>query len=296
MKYETIQIMKEGLALELCPPDFEYGYYRGTRFDHSGIFRRVVHQGYVLADEWFDMYDPYRHDAVCGPSEEFAESGYDVASVGDLFIKPGVGLLLREDDSPYDHFRLYKVADSGRWTVEKGEDTVRFIHHVDGDGWGYEYVKTVRVIDRDTFEIDHVLVNTGTKRLAGDTYNHNFHTFTGKCPGPEIEIDFPFVPSGTWRSEYDSVALSDRGIRFSRNLVAGESVFMGSLLPEDGSRVTGLVYTQSAGGHSIAFHSDRAFGRITFWSNHKVACIEPFIPYDIMPGDEFRWKYVYKLR
>ena len=48
----TVILEKGGLELTLCPPDMQGGgYYRGTRFDHSGIFRRIVVDGYVLADE-----------------------------------------------------------------------------------------------------------------------------------------------------------------------------------------------------------------------------------------------------
>ena len=67
---ETIVLEKDGLELILCIPDLQEGYYRGTRFDHSGIFRRIVKEGYVFADEWFDVHDPYKHDAVPVPSQE----------------------------------------------------------------------------------------------------------------------------------------------------------------------------------------------------------------------------------
>ena len=152
-----VEISKEDLVLTLCLPDFENGYYRGTRFDHSGVFRKVVHNDYLIADEWFEEYGPYKHDAVCGYSEEFAESGYDAAAVGGVFLKPGVGLLVKGDNQPYDHFRLYEVADSGKWTVENTQTQIVFKHEVEGDGWGYEYVKVVSILDRNTFEIRHIL-------------------------------------------------------------------------------------------------------------------------------------------
>ncbi len=291
-----IEICKDGLVLTLCSPDFENGYYRGTRFDHSGLFRKIVHNGYVMADEWFEEYCPYKHDAVCGYSEEFAEVGYDEAVSGGVFLKPGVGLLLKEDELPYDHFSLYKVADPGSMSVDVFEDKVEFTHKVEGDGWGYEYKKVVRILDADTFEINHIMKNVGSRRIIGDTYNHNFHTFADNTPGPAIDIDFTFSPCGTWRSEYDSVDLTDGGIRFSRPLVKGESVFMGDLNPVDGSNVVGKIYTQGVEGHSVTFHADKPFHRIAFWSNHRVACIEPFIPYDMMPGDEFVWNYKYVLK
>ena len=287
----TVILEKSGLELTLCPPDLQEGYYRGTRFDHSGIFRRIVVDGYVLADEWFDVYDPYRHGAVCGTSEEFAECGYDDAEAGDVFLKPGVGLLYKDDDSPYDHFKLYRVADPGRWTVTSEDDEAVFVHVLDDDNWGYVYEKRVRILDGGSFEISHRLCNTGAHAISGKTYNHNFFTMGDSRPGPEIEFDFLFSPCGTWRSEYDSVKLSEHGIRYLRPLVQGESVFMGNLNPSDGSEITGEVFRISSGGHKVVFSSDRPFDHIVFWSNHRVGCIEPFIPYALESGEEFEWNY-----
>lgn len=291
-----ILIGKSGLEITLCPPDMGTGYYRGTRFDHSGIFRRIVKDGFVLADTWFDGYDPYRHDTVCGNSEEFSECGYDDASAGGVFLKPGVGLLVREDNSAYDHFRLHAVADPGRWRVEAAEESVSFVHFLESDGWGYEYEKTVRIIDGSSYEIAHRLLNTGSKTIEGQTYNHNFFTFGNARPGPDIEIDFPFVPCGDWRSVYDSVALSGKGIRFSRILNEGEgSVFMGNLRPSDGIILPGAIFTQRAYGHEVTCVCDRSFDHIVFWSNHRVSCIEPFIPVRVLPKEEISWKYTYLL-
>ena len=111
-------------------------------------------------------------------------------------------------------------------------------------------------------------------------------------PGPEIEFDFPFSPCGTWRSEYDSVKLSEHGIRYLRPLVQGESVFMGNLNPSDGSEITGDVFRiSSSDGHGVTFFADQPFDHIVFWSNHRVGCIEPFIPYALESGEEFEWNY-----
>lgn len=291
MFMKEIVVRKGNLELTLCQPSFEAGYYRGTRFDHSGIFRRIVKDGYVFADEWFDVYDPYKHDAVCGASEEFAQCGYEDAEVGGVFLKPGVGLLYKEDESPYDHFRLYRVADSGTWTVTTDDDEVVYVHVLDDDNWGYIYEKRVKLIDGGSFEISHRLRNTGACIISGDTYNHNFFTLGDSRPGPQIKIDFPFSPCGNWRSEYDNVKLSDKGIRYQRPLVSGESVFMGNLNPADGSAVAGEVFSTSFDGHRVSFFSDQPFDHIVFWSNHRVACIEPFIPFSIKSGEEFEWNY-----
>ena len=293
---ENITIVKDSLELTFCLPSFEDGYYRGTRFDHSGIFRRIVIDGFTVADEWFDGCDPCRHDTVCGASEEFGQNGYEEAEIGGVFLKPGVGLLLKEDDAPYDHFKLYKVADAGRWTVTSQDDEITFIHVIDDADWGYVYEKKIRLIDGNSFEITHRLCNTGMERIEGQTYNHNFFTFGDARPGPDIEIDFPFAPRGHWRAEYDSVALSEKGIRYSRPILPGESVFMGDLKPSDGAEITGDVFSMRAAGHKVTFGADEAFDHIVFWSNHRVGCIEPFIPYSLESGEEFEWSYTYRIR
>ena len=306
---KDITISKGALELTMCAPDIENGYYRGTRFDHSGIFRKITLDGFALADLWFDGYDPYRHDTVCGTSEEFGQNGYEEAQVGGVFVKPGVGLLYKDDESAYDHFKLYRVADFGRWTVTEGEDSATFEQVVESDDWGYVYRKVVRVIGENNFEITHHLTNTGRKFLEGEMYNHNFFTFGDSRPGPAIEIDFPFAPCGHWRAEYDSVALSESGIRYFRPIEQGESVFIGDLKPVDGTQVTGEVFSQRAVGsgtgseegemlkeHKVTFSADLPFHRIAFWSNHRVGCVEPFIPYCIQPGAELEWKYGYVLQ
>lgn len=108
------------------------------------------------------------------------------------------------------------------WTVTNDEDSAVFVHVVDSDQWGYVYEKTVRVLDGGSFEISHRLCNIGSRKIEGKTYNHNFFTFGDSCPGPDLRVDFPFRPCGDWRSEYDSVTLTESGIRYLRPLVKGE--------------------------------------------------------------------------
>ncbi|MBP5558192.1 MAG: hypothetical protein J6X71_00295 [Bacteroidales bacterium] len=45
-----IDLSNSGLEVVLCRPG---EYYKGTRFDRAGIFRRIVKDGYVFADEWW---------------------------------------------------------------------------------------------------------------------------------------------------------------------------------------------------------------------------------------------------
>src|SRR5262245_15884573 len=66
-------------------PDAERGYYRGTRFDWSGMIGGLEYAGHRFYGPWFDRIDPPVHDftyagpeivvgrasGATGPAEEF---------------------------------------------------------------------------------------------------------------------------------------------------------------------------------------------------------------------------------
>ena len=122
-------------------------YYRGTRFDRTGIILSLEAGGHRYVQPWQRHYDPWSHDAVSGPAEEFlpvfpdaglVRSGAEVSPQSPAFVKIGVGLL-RDDGTPYDRFKLYEIANPGHWSVESTPDSVTFIHELPGY---YVYEKT----------------------------------------------------------------------------------------------------------------------------------------------------------
>lgn len=93
-----IELHNRSTKLVLARPDVATPYYRGTRFDRSGIILSLESRGRKYVSQWFREYDPFNHDAVGGPAEEFSPIGYDNADPGGGFLKPGVGLLERDVD------------------------------------------------------------------------------------------------------------------------------------------------------------------------------------------------------
>lgn len=282
-----LELRSQGLTLSLHPP--LDGFYQGTRFDRSGVFDSLLLGGVECCGRWFERYDPFLHDAVCGPAEEFTAIGYEEAPPGGRFLKIGVGWLLRPDDAPYDRFRLYPVADGGRWKVSASDASVRFTHVLEG---AYTYVKEVALTGPSAFEIRHIL--TASRLLEGSVYNHNFFTLGRLSVGPSRELSFPFVPEGTWRAAYDSVAFAPPGIRFSRALQPGESVFSGDVHQQGAS---GMPYglALSEGPLKVEIQGDRPVMHLVFWANHRIACPEPYQAFSIAPGASYRWQIAYHL-
>lgn len=290
---EAVRISGDNLSAEIFLPDDPEGYYRGTRFDRSGIFSSLISGGKELAGQWFESYDPLMHDAVKGPAEEFTETGFDSCVPGECFLKTGVGLLRRPDSQPYDRFRLYEMVDPGVWEVEKSEGGILFRQHLDRDGFAYIYEKEILL--GEDLRIRHRLLNEGSRTLEGEVYNHNFFTFGRLETTPDRQIDFSFRPEGEWRAVYDSVRLTGNGIRFTRPLEKGESVYMGDLRSAGGVTPCDITLKESSCGRSVRISSDRYLSHIVFWANHRIACVEPYIPYFIVPGEEFRFtvKYIF---
>ena len=293
-----VTISNNTLKITLHAPDGEKGYYRGTRFDWAGVFASIEYNGCNYAEEWFEGYSPVRHDAVCGPAEEFSPIGLDEVAPGEPFLKIGVGML-EKMEGEYDRFKLHKIVNPGKRTIEVIEDAVTQGHVLETEeGFAYEYFKTVRLTGPDSFRISHRLTNTGSRPLKGDVYNHNFFTLGLLQTGPARQLDFPFRPEGDWRAEYSEVGFTETGIRFTRTLNKGESVFTGNL-HEAGKGLTGspnaFVLKDAHTGRGVSAECSLPMTKAVFWAYHLIACIEPYIDFNIGAGKTFEFDIDYKL-
>lgn len=280
---DLFSIRQGSLQLRLFRPGT---FYRGTRFDWAGVFDAVEFRGTDLAGRWFERYDPTMHDAVCGPAEEFTPVGY---GEGETFLKVGVGRL-KADAFPYDRFKLYPVEAAGRRWEEVRSDAVLFHHEMPE----YNYVKEIGLrSDQDFFIRHHLEAST---LLEGRMYNHNFFTFGRFRVDPDRLLDFPYTPEGDWRTEYDCVGLSGSGIRFSRPVAPGESVFMGNLHAA-GAEASPYLLTLSdrLAGRTVRIRGDHPLAHTVFWANHRVACAEPYVDFRACAGEDFDLTIEYHL-
>ena len=108
-------------------PDPVNGFYKGTRFDWSGVVRTLAANGHSYYGPWFTKRSQTVHDFVyegqdivagpcsstMGPADEFRPVGYDAAKLGETFVKIGVGALKRLDEKAYDAWRLFRSPITG---------------------------------------------------------------------------------------------------------------------------------------------------------------------------------------
>lgn len=284
------------LTVTLYLPDADRGFYRGTRFDHSGVIGEVRASGHRFYAPLHAAHDPRVHDAISGPAEEFGMTdppGFTEARPGETFVKIGVGLLRRPDLEPYAFDGAYEVATPGTWDVDLQATEARFEQVLHGDrGWAYRYVKTVRLLPGEpALAIGHELENLGSKTLATDVYNHNFTVIDATPYGPDYTVQLPFTTDPP-RPIGEHATLSGDRIVVERPL--GDTALWSPIL-EGGGPVAHHAATirNDRTGASVSFQGDRPITKMVFWAVERAACPEPFVALEIPPGEVRRWTTTY---
>ncbi len=289
------------ITTTLYLPDTAQGYYRGTRFDWAGAFKNLDHNGHSYIEQWFQHYDPYFHDAINGPAEEFTPLGFTEAKPGDTFVKIGVGALRRVDEKPYAFATMHTVANYGKRTVKTQKhapftDVVTFTHELtDASGYGYRYSKTVKLVKgKPELVLEHRLKNTGQKLIETSVYNHNFWIIDQQPTGPTVAVRFPFAVTGEGKGFGTTIVAQDKTLTYTRNLNEREQVYSAGL---QGFGPTAESYDirienlkTGAGVHAT---SDRPLEKLVYWACPTTSCPEPYIHLKAKPGEEVTWTIKY---
>lgn len=289
-------IANEHVRAAIHLPDPDTGYYRGTRFDWSGVVSSVQWNGHEYFGQWFERHDPTTHDAITGPVEEFLTGdtalGYADAAPGGTFIRIGVGVLRKPDEPAFRRFATYEIVDPGTWTIAKGPDWIAFVHELnDGAGYAYRYRKTLRLVGA-SLVLEHDLQNVGRKPIATSVYNHNFFTLDGRTTGPDLVVRFPFAPRATGDLR-GLAAIRGRELVFLEQLQPRQNVF--SELEGFGTTASdyGFEMENQATGAGVRVTGDRPLSKLVFWSALRTACPEPYIDASVEPGGRTSWRITY---
>jgi hypothetical protein len=280
------------ITAKLYLPDAENGYYRGSRFDWSGVIPELRYEGHDYFGQWFRDYDPKTHDAILGPVEEFMQIGYEEAPVNGEFMRIGIGGLRKPEENRFQRFGYYEFSNPGQWTVKKAKDHVVFTHKLnDVAGYSYNYQKTVRLVKgKAQMVLEHTLKNTGKKTIETNAYNHNFFMIDQLQIDSGTVVKFAFPVNETspnpalriegQQMEYISPPL--RSIQFSDLQGHSQSVKDYDFSIEN--RRTGA---------GVRITGDRPISKIVYWSSTTTQCPEPYMDITVQPGETFSWTITY---
>lgn len=312
--FPQVGLSNTELRVKIDLPDASAGFYRGTRFDWSGMIHSVVFRGHEYYGPWFQRVDAKVHDfaydgadvvacpstAAVGPAEEFVTSdtlplGYAEAAAGGTFVKIGVGALRKPDESKYDRMHLYEIVEGAKWTVHRAKNSIEFTQRVESSGYGYVYAKTVALDpEKPQLKIAHRLRNTGTKRIETNVYNHNFLRIDGEAPGPDYKLAFPFALKPSTTLTKDLAEIHGHQIVYEKSLSGEERV----ATPVSGFGADAKDYEirieNAKAGVGLKITGDRPLQSEALWSIRAVLSVEPFVRISIAPGEEFAWGITYE--
>jgi hypothetical protein len=284
---------------KLYLPDAQRGYYRGSRFDWSGVVASLEYKGHNYFGVWFPHYDPRLHDAITGPVEEFRSEdgglGYGEAKAGGTFIKIGVGVLRKQDDSEYKFVVPYEIVDGGQWTVKRRADRVDFIHKLsDKTGYAYTYHKTVRLAaDKPELILEHSLKNTGKRTIDTSVYDHDFFVIDGQPTGPDFTVKFPFTVRAT--QDLKGLARTEGNeLVYLKRLQKGDSAASYLEGYGDSAKDNDIRVENRKAGAGVRQTGDQPISKLYFWSIPTTVCPEAYIHMKIEPGQEAHWRTAYE--
>jgi hypothetical protein len=296
--YPKAKISNEYLTMKLYLPDGENGYYRATRFDWSGIIYSLEYNGHNFFGEWKSTHDPFVHEDITGPAEAFLYEGlgYEEAKQGEGFMRIGVGILEKQDDTIYKWNHTYKILDYGDWYVNIGADWIEFKHSLASEaGWAYNYIKRIELLnEKPGFVIRHSLENTGEKIIETGQFNHNFFVIDNDTTGPDFQVEFPFTITA-------ADGLKDRGqvlkvnknfLNFDKKLTRGN---VWADLKGFSSEVEDhqVIITNIKRRAGVRIKVDKPLYKMIFWAASTTLCPENYIRIDVKPGEIENWTSEY---
>ena len=301
------------LRAKLYLPDADRGFYRGTRFDWSGIVSALEYQGHNYYGQWYTRVDARVHDfefegaeivassccAILGPVEEFQTNhralGFDEAQVGGTFVKIGVGVLRKESET-YDAFKQYVLVDPGRWTVKTHADAVEFTQELadPSTGYGYIYRKSVRLVaGKPEMVLEHRLKNTGRRAIQSSVYGHNFLVLDHQTTGPDFSVTVPFQIRLAQISNKDLAEIRENHFVYLKPLADRDVVYAPLLGFSDSPHDNEVRIENRRVGAGMVIRGNRPLTHMFLWSIRNVLAVEPFITMTIDPGSEFDWDVTY---
>ena len=296
-QYPEAIISNGVIEAKLYLPDANNGFYKGSRFDWSGVVSSLKYKNHEFFGQWYPTHNPRVHDAIQGPVEAFDPIGYDTAKPGETFIKIGVGTIKKINTNPYRFSSPFEIINAGEWKIKKKKSSVKFIHKLqDVSGYAYTYIKTLRLVkNKPELILEHSLKNTGANAIETSVFNHNFFVIDQQPTGPDFTVSLPFEISN--KAAGKNLKFEKNELVYLKELTKGESTmeyptgYAGDQVKDYDFKVK-----NSKTGAGVRITSDRPLSRFMFWSVPTTLSPEPFIKVKALPGEEFKWNIKYEFK
>ena len=315
INYPKVSLKNNLLEMEVYLPDAEKGYYRGPRFDWSGMIKSVKYDGHIIFKNFSDNHNPTANDNATGPAEEFGMGtikglppafNYNNTKIGKLFGKIGVGYLTKvqshwlNDKKPYkkpNKYRFgwnYPIKKSIPWEINHDKNKISFSQKLKlNNNWSYEYKKEIKLLsDKPGFIITHELKNTGEKTILTSHYSHNFIAIDNEYIGTNYSLELPFNLI-TKRPLKGLVKINNNILSYIQNL-NDKAIFLPFNGFEKLKNTTFIIKNKKSKIGIKIFIQGKPIA-INFFYNKNTISPEAFIKLNIKPNEKVKWiiKYIF---
>lgn len=289
--YPRTSIQSEQLHVEIYLPDADKGYYRGSRFDWSGLVQQVKYRDHVYFGDWKTTHNPTNFEDANGLASEFgmfSPIGYNDAKPKEAFVKIGIGELVKPKDEEYRFSKNYKVEKPFSWEIKQDKTWIEF-HQIipNWHDWGYDYVKRIELDSTKPFmKVTHTLKNIGKKNMNTDYYCHNF-TMIDNEPISELYcLEFPFAIKTKQNLDGD-IKLEKNKLFFLKKVTKALFSELEGWNPVAGHNGVSIINKKSGAG--LRIKGTEAPYKYNFFTAPLATCLEPFIKLEIAPGATAKW-------
>ena len=260
-----------------------------TRFDRAGFIEEVVLDGVHR----FCASEPRNLSHVSsggrGICNEYAVTTAEEAAIGSYFMKPGVGLLLKELEGPYKFMNPYKC-EPFKIDISHVENTILFVTQpAMCDGYALRQEKRLEVIG-NRLDMRVKLENVGEKTFISREYCHNFITVNCMTLGPDYILEFPTgADRGNIQIEGELFAVG-KGFTFSGPL---KKARMFTMEADDFSIKPGeafeWIFKNTAEGAQVHVREQIDLCRVVLWAANHMFSTESFHSLALEPGQSSSW-------
>lgn len=292
-----LQLKNSYLTVDIEAP--EEGYV-GSRFDQLGKIVQISNSnGYPFLSVERIKLDSY-NTLGKGLFGEFGIDkpiGYEVCPIGHFFPKPGVGMLRKISDEPYDFFFNYERIPFDVDVDVESENTIVFTSICSDINYPFIYQKRITLLDNAVI-IGYQLQNTGKLEIKTNEYLHNFIAFA-------MEANSSFNPSLQFTNSINAKVFA-KGLNPSFVVkhtlqqpklltfigAASSDIFFNDLVDIEGVPQSWIFNANSQ--NSCSEIVDFIPEKVNLWGANHVISPEIFISLKIKGGEQATWQRAFE--
>jgi hypothetical protein len=292
-------LSNQALTLRVMHPDPEKGFYRGGRFEWSGIIAEAFSPKHRYIGQAPDAKTGEPHLSLGTASEFKPPFAVPAEKAGEAShqIRIGQGVYVENEKASPEEKPTYRLEKAVPWQVEikEKEKTIvsrqEFTHP---SGYGYEYRKEL-ILDSvlPVVTVIYRLKNTGTRPMEMTHYCHNWFCLDGASTA--YELTFPYKIESVVKVHAKENGAQVEGGRITFDPAVGyKRVYWLSMHPVEGVANNTFTLRNVLTGALIRHTGDWMPSSVNVYATDDTFCPEPHYPMLVQPGETRTWTSRYE--